>query len=243
MTSDDVILALTNLSRRVRGSETELTTVNDVCFEFRKGGIYTLIGPSGSGKSSLLRLINRLDDPTSGTVTFAGQEHTTFSPCELRRRIGYLFQVPHMFDGTVADNIRYASPDLSDEAVTQLARQTHLSEDYVSRSVDNLSIGERQRVAMARLMATEPEVVLLDEPTSGLDPARTQRIEQLILELVAKRNLTAIMITHSPEQALRMKGTALLMHNARLVESGPASEVINNPSTAEGRAYINGEIS
>ena len=108
--------------------------------------------------------------------------------------------------------------------------------------VDNLSVGEMQRVALARLLASEPEVALLDEPTSALDPGNTDAVEKLIRDIVDKRGLTVVMVSHDPEQVLRMKGEALLMVAGKLVESGPCEQVVNEPQTKLGRQYRDREL-
>jgi putative ABC transport system ATP-binding protein len=107
----------------------------------------------------------------------------------------------------------------------------------IDRDVETLSIGEKQRVALARLLATNPEVVLLDEPTSALDPSYTESIENLVKTIVRQMSLTVIMVTHNPQQALRIGGETILMVAGRLVESGPCERVIKDPQTEEGYLY------
>ncbi|MEW5993786.1 MAG: ATP-binding cassette domain-containing protein [Candidatus Zixiibacteriota bacterium] len=239
---DGPILEARHLTRRVRERNDVKTIVNDVTFSFAPCSIYTIVGPSGAGKSSLLRLLNRLDEPSDGEVRFHGEDTRRYDPCELRRRIGYLFQTPCLFPGTPRDNLVYANDNLDENEIEQLIKQVHLTADMLHRDVEKLSIGERQRVALARLLATDPEFVLLDEPTSALDPSNANAIENLIRNMVAQRRVGAIMVTHEPQQALRMDGVTLLMVNGRLVESGPSEQVINSPQTLEGRAYRSREL-
>jgi len=236
------ILQLRGLTRTIETNGRPKRIVDSVSYDFQQGKIYSILGPSGAGKSSLLRLLNRLDEPTAGEVIFDGQDHRSINPCSLRRRIGYLFQVPYMFSGTVADNIRYASPDLTEEDLLALAQSVRLEPDMLGQSVENLSIGEQQRIALARLLATKPDVALLDEPTASLDPSRTRTIERLIVDMVERRCVTAIMVSHRPQQALRMGGQGLLLFEGRLVETAPTRELVESPKSELGRRYQRKEL-
>jgi putative ABC transport system ATP-binding protein len=216
--------------------------VDDLSYSFDAGKLYSIIGPSGAGKSSLLRLLNRLDEATNGDVIFDGDNIRDLEPWTLRRQIGFLFQSPHLFEGTVRESIAFAEREISVERTERLIKRVRLSQELLNAPIDNLSIGEKQRVALARLLATRPKVALLDEPTSALDPANTEAIEQLIRYIVSEHKITVIMVSHSPQQVMRMGGEALLMTDARLVEHGPAVELISNPQTEAGRRYVNGEL-
>lgn len=231
------LLDAVNLTRTVDVDGQSKAIVDNLSYRFNSEKIYTVIGPSGAGKSSLLRLLNRLDEPSSGQVAFHGRDHCQYNPCDLRRRIGYLFQTPHLFEGTVRDNLLYANKDLTDDEIKRLAEEAQIKPDRIDRPTDNMSVGEKQRVAIARVLATKPEIVLLDEPTSALDPSYTEAIEDLIKEIVAHENLTAIVVTHNPAQALRIGREALLMVDGRLVEHGPTEQVINNPQSELGKLY------
>lgn len=235
------ILELCNLTRRVGEGTPARAIVDNVSYSFNTGRLYSIIGPSGAGKSSLLRLLNRLDESTDGCVKFEGSDTREFPPCELRQKIGYLFQTPHLFDRTVRDNIVYAQPDLSESKISSLIQQVQLPSGIVDAPVDNLSVGERQRVALARLLATQPEVALLDEPTAALDPANTEAIERLISSVVQDRGVTVIMVSHSPQQVVRVGGEAILMVDGKLIEHGDAVQLVKNPGTPQGRRYMNGE--
>ncbi len=235
--TDRVVLEAEGLSRSVRDGDRARTIISDFTFAFHACRIYAVLGPSGAGKSSLLRLFNRLDEPTGGEMRFRGKNTRLYNPCHLRRRIGYLFQTPYLFPVTPRDNLLYAHPDLSSGDMKRLAEQVHLPTEMLDRGVDALSIGERQRIALARLLATEPEVILLDEPTSALDPTNTVAVERLIRDIVGACRVTAIVVTHNPRQALRLAGETLLMVAGRLVEFGPSDRVINSPQTSEGRSY------
>jgi putative ABC transport system ATP-binding protein len=151
-----------------------------------------LVGPSGAGKTTLLRLLNRLDDPDGGAVHFAGRDVRSYDVLDLRRRIQVVGQVPVTFPGRVADNIGAPAEAL-------LAR-VGLSPGLARREADRLSVGEAQRMCLARSLALEPEVLALDEPTSALDTASRAGIEDLITGL-AESGLTVVMVTHDPRHA------------------------------------------
>ena len=236
------ILTLDNLSREVSDARGKRLVVDKVSYAFEAGKLYSIIGPSGSGKTSLLRLLNRLDEASSGNVVFEGHNIRELEPWTLRRQIGFLFQTPHLFEGTVRDSIKFAEQQLNTEQIERCADRVRLRHDMLDAPIDNLSIGEKQRGALARLLATEPKVALLDEPTSALDPANTEAIEKLIRHLVSEHRITAIMVSHSPQQVMRMGGQALLITDGRIVEQGAATELISNPQTEAGRRYVNGDF-
>jgi putative ABC transport system ATP-binding protein len=156
-------------------------------------GLTVLVGPSGSGKTTLLRLLNRLDDPDTGTVRFEGRDVRDYGVLDLRRRVQLVGQVPVTFPGSVADNL-----DGGD--VPALLARVHLNGTLAGREADRLSVGEAQRLALARALARRPDVLALDEPTSALDPTSKRGIEALVREL-ADSGLTVVMVTHDPRHA------------------------------------------
>ncbi len=243
MSDSTPILQAHNLTREIETESGRLTTVDDFTFDFERGRIYTILGPSGAGKSSLLRLLNRLDEPTSGRILFDGDDQKGISPCCLRKSIGYLFQTPHLFPETVADNLRFANDKIESDAIDELLALASIKPEIRDKKVDGLSVGERQRVTLARLLATDPKVILLDEPTSALDPTFTEQIEKAIRNTVAERGITALMVSHNPEQAVRMNGDGLLLVSGKLIEHGPVRELVENPQTEDGRKYRDRELS
>ncbi|MHC4718454.1 MAG: ABC transporter ATP-binding protein [Planctomycetota bacterium] len=242
MTDAQPLLCLKDVTRSIATPAGDKTIVDHITFEFQPCRMYTILGPSGAGKSSLLRLINRLDEPTGGDISFEGKPQRDFEPRKLRHKIGYLFQTPYLFPETIADNLRYATSDLTDDHVTALLKRVHLDSKTPDASVETLSVGEQQRVALARLLATEPTLVLLDEPTSALDPSYKQSIQDLIRELVYTCNQSAIMVTHNLEEALRMGGETLLLADGKLIEHGPVEQVVKEPQTEIGRKYRDREL-
>jgi putative ABC transport system ATP-binding protein len=240
--SDTIILETQNVTREVSKNGRELKTVDDLSYIFKKGGVYNIVGPSGAGKSSFLRLLNRLDEPISGEIRFYDQPLTSYPPTQLRKKVAMLFQTPYLFPGTVRDNLQYCCKDKSDGTIEEYLLRVGLSPDYAEMDVENLSVGEKQRVAIARSLVLEPEVLLLDEPTSALDPASSKKIEQLILSLSADLCLTVIVVTHHPEQAKNLGGETLLLVKGRLVEAGATSQILTEPKTELGLKYINKEL-
>ena len=156
--------------------------VEDATFEVRTGEVLAIVGPSGSGKSSLLRLLNRLDEPTSGTVYVDAIDYHQIAPRDLRRKLGLVNQRPYLFPGTVEQNLQFGpqqrGESLSQDSVEQLLARVGLK-GYASRNVANLSGGEAQRVSVARTLANSPLVLLLDEPTSALDEAQNWELNPL----------------------------------------------------------------
>ena len=203
--------------------------VADVDLEARKGETLAIVGPSGSGKSSLLRLLNRLDEPTAGTVYLDGVDYRDVAPRELRRRVGMVTQRPFLFPGTVADNLRFGprqrGEELSDNVIEELLHGV-LLDGLGGRDVANLSGGEQQRVSFARTLANSPEVMLLDEPTSALDENAKREVEAVIARIGREQGIPCVLVTHDPAQAARLAHRALVLEGGRVVRSGAVNEVL-----------------
>jgi putative ABC transport system ATP-binding protein len=163
-------------------------------------GLTAMVGPSGAGKTTLLRLLNRLDDPDGGEVLFESRDVRSYDVLELRRRVQFVGQVPVTFPGTVAVNV---GPD-----VDGLLVRVGLDPLLAARDADRLSVGEAQRMCLARALARRPECLLLDEPTSALDTRSKGGIESLIRSL-ADDGLTVVMVTHDPRQASELADRVL----------------------------------
>jgi putative ABC transport system ATP-binding protein len=224
--ANPVILATRELTRAVDG----LRIVDSISVDIHRADVLAIVGPSGAGKSSFLRLLNRLDEPTAGTVLLEGADYRQIPPRELRRHIGMVMQSAFLFPGTIADNLRYGprqhGEDLSDASVAQLLEQVDLG-GYAGRSVVNLSGGEAQRVSLARAVANSPSVLLLDEPTSALDAAAQGYVERLITSVVRANHLTCVVVTHDLAQAGRMADRVMLMRSGRVERIGPREQVLN----------------
>jgi putative ABC transport system ATP-binding protein len=225
------ILATEHLGYRVG----DKFIVEDVSLAVAKGEVLCVLGPSGSGKSSFLRLLNRLSEPSSGVVYLQDRDYRELSPRELRRRMGMVTQQAFLFPGAVADNVRFGPKQrgeiLNDELVEDCLRSVGLS-GYAGREVSTLSGGEAQRVSIARALANQPIVLLLDEPTSALDEQAKGGIEALIRQIVKERELTCVMVTHDVLQARRMADRVALFSGGRVVKSGSVAEVLDAARTS-----------
>ena len=223
--SGAVVLRTENLTRTIGAA----TVVDGISTEVHEGEVAAVVGPSGCGKSSFLRMLNRLDEPTGGTVFLDGVDYRTLDPRVLRQRVGMVMQAAALFPGTIGDNVRFGPLQrglrLRDGAVAALLAQVGLA-GFAGRDVKELSGGEAQRVAIARAVANEPRVLLLDEPTSALDEESKRAIEKLLLEVVAARRLTCVLVTHDMVQAARIATTMLLLRRGRVLRSGPVKEVL-----------------
>ncbi|MBX6364306.1 MAG: ATP-binding cassette domain-containing protein, partial [Gemmatimonadetes bacterium] len=202
-----------------------------------------LVGPSGAGKTSLLRLLNRLDDPIAGEVYFHGRPIPSYPVRELRRRVGFVFQTPVMFPGTVADNLRVAAsiagePPPGDAWIARLLAMVELAPALATRPADALSGGEKQRVALARALATGPEALLLDEPTSALDPEVAERLLATVARINAEQGHTVVMVTHRLAEARQTSTYTVMLEGGRLVEAGETRALFEHPSNPRTRAYL-----
>jgi putative ABC transport system ATP-binding protein len=220
-----VVLRAEKLGRQVGAK----TILSDISFDVAVDDLLGIVGASGSGKSSLLRLLNRLDEPTIGVVYVDGQDYRQMPPRELRRRVGMVTQRPFLFPGDVASNLRFGpaqrGESVSDEEIARLLERVGLP-GFATREVSVLSGGEQQRVSLARALANHPEVVLLDEPTSALDDDSKLGIEELITSLVRDHGLTCVMVTHDRQQARRMCNRVILLEAGHLTQHGTAMEVL-----------------
>ena len=196
------LLELSNVSYKVK----DKTIIDGVSFSVDAGDYISIVGPSGSGKSTLLKLCSDLISPTSGEITYEGQDIRTITPEIYRQSVGYCFQRPYLFAKTVRRNIlfpydiRNMKPDMA--RIEHLFNLLQMPMDYFDRRNDELSGGEMQRICLIRSLIFEPKILLLDEVTSALDAKNTIVVEGLIEEL-HKRGVTIVSITHNEDQSLR----------------------------------------
>lgn len=223
---DAPVLETEHLSRVISG----VHLVDDVSVQVRQGEVLAVVGPSGSGKSSFLRLLNRLDEPTAGTVALGGRDYRMLPPHELRRRVGMVTQTAFLFPGTIADNLRFGPRQrgrlLDEETVASLLDKVGLA-GRAGHDVRHLSGGEAQRVSVARALANEPAVLLLDEPTSALDDTAKQDVEALIRKIVGDHELTCVIVTHDRPQAGRLADRVMVLRAGKLERIGSTDEVLH----------------
>lgn len=204
--------------------------LNDVSLRANAGQIVGLLGPSGGGKSTLLRCINRLLEPPPGTVFVAGQDVTAMDVIQLRRRVGMVFQQPVAFPGSIADNLRYGPAlqgrELSDAEIADLLRLADLDPSLADQPASDLSGGQAQRVSLARTLANHPQVLLLDEPTSALDPASRRHIGEMVQQACAEQGVTALWVTHDVEQARILANYLYLLVDGRILDQGAPDHVL-----------------
>ncbi|MCJ7514497.1 MAG: phosphate ABC transporter ATP-binding protein [Dehalococcoidia bacterium] len=221
--------------------------------------ITAIIGPSGCGKTTLLKCFNRLIDlddevRVSGTVMVDGMDiynDKSIEPIYIRKKMGLLFQKPFPLPMSIYDNVaygprihaRYSKREL-DALVEKYLRMVGLWDEVNNRlngPASKLSVGQQQRLCLARGLAVEPEILLADEPTSALDPISAQHIEKIFIEL--KKNYTIVVVTHILRQARRLADYIIFLYMGELIEHGPAEVILNDPKEQKTQAYIKGEIS
>ncbi len=209
--------------------------LNEVSCAVAASGITVVLGPSGSGKATLLRLCNRLTVPTGGTVRYRGERRDELDPLALRRAVGMVFQRPAPFVGTVRDNLEVAVADASDEAMSSVLTGVGLDHSFLDRDAQALSGGEAQRVCLARTMLTEPEALLLDEPTSALDIDARLAFERL-MRGIADTGTPIVWVTHDLEQARRVGNRSIVLVEGRLGTEEEARRFIDRDAAlaAEG---------
>ena len=217
-----------------------------------------VIGPSGCGKTTLLKSFNRLleiqeDVKISGQILVDGEnilDRKASEVPDIRKKMGLLSQKPYPLPMSIYENVAYGlrihhdkTEDELDQSVEQCLQEAGLWNEVKDRLDDpasRLSLGQQQRLCLARAIAVKPEVLLCDEPTSALDPISAQQIEKLLLKL--KKDYTVILVTHTLRQAKRVADYVIFLYFGEVVEEGPADEVFNHPKHPQTKAYLDGEI-
>lgn len=223
--------------------------LQETTLEVAAGEILAVVGPSGSGKSSLLRLFNRLLEPDSGEILLAGEDIKSLSPPKLRARIPLVAQKPFLFPGTVRDNLqipatlrRSTLPDFDDPQQRELLSLCQVDSAWLDRDARKLSVGQQQRVCLARAMVGPCQVLLLDEPTSALDRPTADQMALTFRQLAREKNLAIVFVTHDLRLTERCADRVAFLMNGAVVEQGSVSQVLNHPSTAEVRSFLSLEL-
>ncbi|MEI7845131.1 MAG: phosphate ABC transporter ATP-binding protein PstB [Chloroflexota bacterium] len=232
--------------------------LSGISVDIKPRQVTALIGPSGCGKSTFLRCLNRMNDTIAGT-RIEGQillndkdiYDEGVDVVDLRQRVGMVFQKPNPFPQSIFDNVAFGprvlglSQDKSDleEIVESSLKRAALWDDVKDKLQTDalgLALGQQQRMCIARVLATKPDVILMDESTSALDPIATLRVEDLIQEL--KQDFTIVIVTHNMQQAARVSDVTGLFWLGKLVEFGPTNDIFTRPRQELTESYITGKM-
>ena len=236
----------------------DLRILNDISLDIPDKRITVIIGPSGCGKTTLLKSLNRLLDPVDGVkvkgrILVDGEDiyDPRMEVTHIRKKMGLLSQKPQPLPMSIFDNVAYGprvhglkNKKKLERVVEHYLKIAGLWEEVKGRlnePASRLSVGQQQRLCLARGLAVEPEIILGDEPTSALDPQSSQHVEKRLNEL--KNEYTVVVVTHILRQAKRIADYIVFLYLGELIEHGPASEVFANPKDPRTRAYLTGEIS
>ena len=229
--------------------------LKNINLEVKERQITSLIGPSGCGKSTFLRTLNRMNDliphtKVSGTVLLDGMNiyAPEINPVNLRQKVGMVFQRPNPFPKSIFENVAFGPKVLGTRRQSQLGETVERSlkgaalweevADHLQDDATKLSLGQQQRLCIARVLAMQPEVILMDEPCSALDPQATLRIEELMQEL--KRDYTIVIVTHNMQQAARASDWVGFFLLGELLEYGDTKDLFTNPKDQRTESYITG---
>ncbi|MBW1782754.1 MAG: ATP-binding cassette domain-containing protein [Deltaproteobacteria bacterium] len=231
------MIRLTKVSKSFDHGKTY--ALRDLSVRIEQGETLVLLGSSGCGKTTTLKMINRLIEPSAGTIEVAGQDITKQDPVELRRRIGYVFQgiglFPHM---TVEQNVELV-PRLLGWSIKERKTRAHQllelvglpSKEFSRRFPDELSGGQQQRVGVARALAADPAYLLMDEPFGALDALSRELLQQELLALKERLKKTIVFVTHDIFEALLLGDRILILHQGRLEQIGTKQEILSAPAT------------
>ena len=195
--------------------------LDNVSFSVEKVECLTVVGPSGAGKSILLKSLNRLIEPSEGRIDLFGTDITTIDPINLRRRVCLVGQVPVLFEGTVRQNLAYPfsfkkNQNLARPDFTSVLKSVGLFPSILDGDAGKLSVGQQQRVCIARALCLNPDILLLDEPTASLDHDSAQVVERTIMDLNHDAKLTIVIVTHDMDQASRLGDRTLRIVNGQV---------------------------
>ena len=230
------MLEFRNVSKTYQGDK---PAVEGVTLTFNEGEFIVFIGTSGSGKTTCMRMINRMTEPTSGTILLNGRDIATMDAVRLRRRVGYVIQqiglMPHM---TIYENVTLVPSLLKwDEerrraAAKRLMKRVGLDESFLERYPAELSGGQQQRVGVIRALAADPEIILMDEPFGALDPITRDSLQQLIKRLQKELGKTVVFVTHDMDEALALADRIVIMDKGRVVQFDAPENILQNPANA-----------
>lgn len=236
------MLHIENLRKVYRGGK---VAVDNLTLDIKKGEFIAFIGTSGSGKTTALRMLNRMVEPTSGTISINGKEITKLNPVTLRRSIGYVIQqiglMPHM---TIRENITLVprllqwSKEKRDETAKYLLSLVNLPEAYLDYYPSQLSGGQQQRIGVIRALAAEQDIILMDEPFGALDPITRDTLQDLIKELQKTLDKTIIFVTHDMDEAIKLADRIAIMHEGKLVQFDTPDNILASPANDFVKEFI-----
>ncbi|MEK3889068.1 ABC transporter ATP-binding protein [Bacillus sp. FSL K6-3431] len=212
---------------------------------FPQGKITTLVGPSGAGKTTLLKLCNGLKSPTAGDIYISDKQISEYNPVELRHMVGIALQNAPMINGSVFKNLalplELQGKQMSEKEAINFLVDVGLDEEILHRNIRDLSGGQRQKVSIARTLVNRPQILLLDEITSSLDKASLNEIEELIVKINQKYEVSIIWITHNLHQAQTIGDYTWVMMNGQVIETGESALLIS-PSNEKVKRFVEGAI-
>lgn len=225
-----------NVSKIYKGGK---IAVEDVNLSFEKGEFICFIGTSGSGKTTCMRMINRMTDPTKGTIDINGKNITEINPVELRRQIGYVIQsiglMPHM---TIRENITLVqkllkvSQEERNKTAERMIDLVELPREMLDRYPNELSGGQQQRIGVVRALAADQDIILMDEPFGALDPITRDSLQDLIKDLQERLGKTIIFVTHDMDEALKLANRIVIMSEGRVIQFDTPENILQNPANS-----------
>jgi len=235
------LLEANELSKEYEGH----LVLRDITVTIEEGEAFALIGPTGSGKTTLIRILDLLEVPTSGRIYFDGVDitHNKHARLEARRRMSYVQQKPVVFTMNVYDNVafglkwRHEKSNLIKRKVDDALELVGMTE-YVKRNAKTLSGGETQRVAIARALVTEPEILFLDEPTANLDPISTSKVEQVLHDVIREKKVAVIMATHDMVQGQQLATRIGVLLDGQLMQVGSPGEIFGSPESQRVAEFV-----
>lgn len=244
--SSEALVRIENVSKsRVDRQGRQAVILRGISLELFAGRLTVIIGPSGGGKSTLVRLINRLDEAGADRILYAGRDITEIDPRELRRRIALVMQKPFLFPGSVLENLQRPfhfrnepPPAADDTGLLNLLEEIQMPRLWLERDARSLSLGEQQRVCLARSLAGAPDTLLLDEPTSALDRPTADRLVGLLRNLCLGRGMAMLMVTHDLRLAERAADYLAYLEDGRIFEQGDPQQLLAQPQSAVLRRFL-----
>ncbi len=233
----------------VKKSFADKVVVNDLNLDIQQGELFVLVGNSGSGKTTSIKMINRLEDPNGGRVLVNQRPTTEYNVQKLRWRIGYVLQQIALFPNmTVAKNITLIPEIQGDkgnlaETAAKLLQEVGLNpEEYAKRYPHELSGGEQQRIGILRAIASKPPIVLMDEPFSALDPLSRANLQSLVVDLHKQLHNTIIFVTHDMNEALRLADRIAIMKDGQLLQVDQPQEILRHPANKYVKDFFKGSL-